>query len=89
MQDNTNWRLITKLKRFKADSDNSNISNSVELLSYCSSNSDCHLCLKSFVVSHEGTMKFVKDYSYYCFFNINSYEDADFSSSEDEIYGDR
>ena len=89
IQDGTNWKLITKLKRFRADIDNSNTLNSLTLLSYCSDASDCHLCLKSFTVSQEGTMKFIKDYSYYCFFNLESCGDVDFSSSEDEIYGDR
>ena len=89
IQDKTNWKLITEQKRYRADIENSNTLNASTLLSYCSGAFDSHLCLKSFAVSQEGTMKFIKDYSYYCYLNLESCGDADFSSSEDEIYGDR
>ena len=89
LQNKDTWRLLRKFKRFEGDTMNSHTSNSFVLLSTHSNTLDCYVCLKSFAVSKEGEMQFLKEYSYYSYLNLESIDDIESSSSEDEIYGER
>ena len=91
LQNKHDWKLLAKFKRFQGDMYNSDLLNSAALLSSRSGVDDCHICLKVFALSKESGMQFVKDYSYFCYFNLQpeSCGDIDFSLSEDEVYGDR
>ena len=89
LQNKETWKLLRKFKRYEGDTMNSHTSNSFVLLSTHSNTLDCNVCLKSFAVSKEGEMQFLKEYSYYSYFNLESIDDIESSSSEDEIYGER
>ena len=89
LQNKETWKLLRKFKRFEGDTMNSHTSNSFVLLSTHSNTLNCYVCLKSFAVSKEGEMQFLKEYSYYSYFNLESIDDIESSSSEDEIYGER
>ena len=89
LQNKDTWKLLRKFKRFEGDTMNSHTSNTFVLLSTHSNTLDCYVCLKSFAVSKEGEMQFLKEYSYYSYFNLESIDDIESSSSEDEIYGER
>ena len=89
LQNATNWIVLGKLQRYLDEKHKSNIIDCMVLLSsYCGA-SNYRACLKSFVISEENTVNFTRDYSYYCFFNNETNNYTELSSSEDEICGER
>ena len=84
--DGGEWELLTEFARYPDDVKCSDVFRSVAFLSSGSNSysqkqeefaltvNDCHACLKIFaVVRGDGDqdVQFVKDYSYYCYFDAN------------------